>query len=180
MRLQGKITDWRDDRGFGFITPNGGGKTVFLHVSAFRRGAGRPMKDDIVTYVTVDGPKGPKADDVAIVRVGYLPTSERRKGRWSSVFGTVIALVIIGLLGNMVFNMYKRTYLAAQPPLPLESPAPSKLFGVTDPSQFKCDGRTRCSQMTSCEEAKFFINNCTGTAMDGDNDGVPCERELCK
>jgi micrococcal nuclease len=45
--------------------------------------------------------------------------------------------------------------------------------------QFKCDGRTHCSHMTSCEEAKFFLKNCPGTKMDGNNDGVPCERQWC-
>jgi len=42
--------------------------------------------------------------------------------------------------------------------------------------KFKCDGRQYCSQMTSCEEAIFFIKNCPNTKMDGDNDGKPCER----
>jgi hypothetical protein len=46
--------------------------------------------------------------------------------------------------------------------------------------QFKCDGRIYCSQMTSCEEATFFLRNCPGVQMDGDNDGVPCERQWCK
>jgi len=44
---------------------------------------------------------------------------------------------------------------------------------------FKCDGRTHCSQMTSCEEATFFLNNCAGVQIDGNNDGVPCERQWC-
>jgi hypothetical protein len=44
---------------------------------------------------------------------------------------------------------------------------------------FKCDGRTHCSQMTSCAEATFFINHCPNTKMDGDNDGVPCEMQFC-
>jgi hypothetical protein len=46
-------------------------------------------------------------------------------------------------------------------------------------SRFSCDGRTHCSQMTSCEEATFFIQNCPGTEMDGDGDGVPCESQWC-
>lgn len=46
--------------------------------------------------------------------------------------------------------------------------------------QYRCDGRTYCSQMTSCDEAKFFLRNCPGTKMDGDNDGVPCERQWCR
>ena len=44
---------------------------------------------------------------------------------------------------------------------------------------FKCDGRKHCSQMSSCKEAKYFLNNCPGTLMDGDNDGIPCEQHLC-
>ncbi|MDD2462505.1 MAG: thermonuclease family protein [Desulfobulbus sp.] len=45
--------------------------------------------------------------------------------------------------------------------------------------QFRCDGRTHCSQMTSCAEATFFLRNCSGAKMDGNNDGVPCERQWC-
>ena len=45
--------------------------------------------------------------------------------------------------------------------------------------QFKCDGRTYCSQMTSCQEATFFIKNCPGAKMDGNNDGVSCEKQWC-
>ena len=44
---------------------------------------------------------------------------------------------------------------------------------------YQCDGRKYCSQMNSCEEATFFINNCPNTKMDGDHDGVPCERQWC-
>ncbi len=46
-------------------------------------------------------------------------------------------------------------------------------------SQFKCDGRTHCSQMRSCAEAEFFIKNCPNTKMDGNNDGEPCEQQWC-
>lgn len=45
-------------------------------------------------------------------------------------------------------------------------------------SQFKCDGRTHCSQMRSYDEAVFFLRNCPNTEMDGDNDGEPCERQF--
>ena len=46
-------------------------------------------------------------------------------------------------------------------------------------SQFHCDGRTYCSQMTSCDEAKYFLAYCPNVRMDGDNDGVPCESQWC-
>jgi len=32
--------------------------------------------------------------------------------------------------------------------------------------------------MGSYEEAKYFIKNCPNTKMDGDNDGIPCERQF--
>ena len=43
---------------------------------------------------------------------------------------------------------------------------------------YKCDGRQHCSQMTSYEEAKYFIRYCPNTKMDGDGDGIPCERQF--
>jgi len=58
-------------------------------------------------------------------------------------------------------------FVAAEP-----TPAPQT-------SQYRCDGRTRCSQMTSCDEAKFFLRTCPGTQMDGDSDGIPCEQQWC-
>jgi endonuclease YncB( thermonuclease family) len=47
-------------------------------------------------------------------------------------------------------------------------------------SGFRCDGRTRCNQMTSCAEATWFLKHCPGVQMDGNSDGVPCERQWCK
>ena len=44
---------------------------------------------------------------------------------------------------------------------------------------FRCDGRTHCSQMTSCAEATYFLKNCPGTKMDGNHDGIPCEKQWC-
>jgi predicted negative regulator of RcsB-dependent stress response len=46
-------------------------------------------------------------------------------------------------------------------------------------SPYQCDGRVYCSQMTSCEEAEFFLANCPGVKMDGGGDGVPCEKQWC-
>jgi len=46
-------------------------------------------------------------------------------------------------------------------------------------SGYRCDGRKHCTQMSSCSEAKFFLNNCPGVKMDGDNDGIPCEDQWC-
>ena len=47
-------------------------------------------------------------------------------------------------------------------------------------SKYSCTGKQHCSQMSSCEEATFYINNCPRTKMDGDGDGIPCERQFCR
>lgn len=44
---------------------------------------------------------------------------------------------------------------------------------------FSCAGKTKCTQMASCEEATFYLNNCGLSRLDGDKDGVPCET-LCR
>ena len=50
---------------------------------------------------------------------------------------------------------------------------------INEKNSFQCDGRKHCSQMKSCEEATFFLNNCPNTKMDGNNDGIPCEKQWC-
>lgn len=47
-----------------------------------------------------------------------------------------------------------------------------------DPSEFTCGTKRRCSEMTSCAEARFHLTQC-GLALDGDRDGIPCEK-ICR
>ena len=62
----------------------------------------------------------------------------------------------------------------------LYHPSPSvESESIRPKPKYKCDGREYCSQMNSCEEATFFINNCPNTKMDGDSDGVPCWKQWC-
>lgn len=59
---------------------------------------------------------------------------------------------------------------------------PTEILSDSQPvykPSYSCDGRQHCSQMSSCEEAKYFIQNCPNTKMDGDHDGIPCERQHC-
>lgn len=45
-------------------------------------------------------------------------------------------------------------------------------------TKFKCGRKRFCKEMSSCEEAKYYLENCGLSRLDGDNDGVPCET-LC-
>ena len=58
MRYQGKITTWKDDQGFGFITPNGGGKDVFIHVKSIANSRKRPIGNEFVSYQVNTDAKG--------------------------------------------------------------------------------------------------------------------------
>jgi cold shock CspA family protein len=42
MRIEGTLSKWNDERGFGFITPSQGGQEIFVHVSAFPKDGVRP------------------------------------------------------------------------------------------------------------------------------------------
>lgn len=44
--------------------------------------------------------------------------------------------------------------------------------------EFTCGTKMFCSQMTSCEEARFYLNQCNKKTLDADSDGTPCE-SLC-
>ena len=70
---------------------------------------------------------------------------------------------------------------AINPPRPEKfTPTTSNPLSTSVPSSsFSCDGRKRCTQMKSCAEAKYFLANCPGVKMDGDNDGIPCEEQWC-
>lgn len=102
---------------------------------------------------------------------------ERRPRR--SVFGRTLPLAVVVLLvfaydrysgsvGNLIGAMGTS---AQQRHVPGAEPAPAQTF--------HCDGRTQCSQMTSCAEATCFLRNCPDTKMDGNHDGVPCEVQWC-
>ncbi|WP_330565853.1 excalibur calcium-binding domain-containing protein [Pseudomonas yamanorum] len=89
----------------------------------------------------------------------------------------IVVLLIAGLLTWKLspdFQTWVSSKLSLVKAASAFGPAPA-----VAPSGFKCDGRKYCSQMTSCLEAKTFLSNCPGMQMDGDNDGVPCERQWC-
>jgi hypothetical protein len=91
----------------------------------------------------------------------------------------LVIVVILGLLGWQGYRYYQAG-TAKTAALPESSTAPIPAALSSPVSQYKCDGRTHCSQMTSCEEATYFLRNCPGVKMDGNNDGVPCEQQWCR
>jgi CspA family cold shock protein len=65
---QGTVKWFNDDKGYGFITPDDGGKDLFVHFSAIQADGFRTLPEGAkVTYEAEQGPKGPNAANVNIV-----------------------------------------------------------------------------------------------------------------
>ncbi len=114
MRYQGKITSWKDDQGFGFITRNDGGKPVFVHIKSFANRQRRPVETDIVTYeVMVDAKGREQAARVAFVgeRFASSPPASSERSNTSLILVPVFAifLVLVTITGKLpppIFAMY--------------------------------------------------------------------------
>lgn len=84
-----------------------------------------------------------------------------------------------------VWGVYSRHRVhTPQAPSVTSAPQGQGIDSQTDASEplqspFHCDGRTYCSEMTSCAEAKYFLAHCPNVKMDGDHDGIPCEKQWC-
>jgi cold shock CspA family protein len=50
MRFAGRLTEWHDEKGYGFVVPNGGGERVFVHVKKFERLRRRPVEGELLSY----------------------------------------------------------------------------------------------------------------------------------
>lgn len=63
----GTVKWFNESKGFGFITPDDGGKDVFVHFSAIQGGGFRTLAEgQAVTFEVEDGPKGPQATQVQL------------------------------------------------------------------------------------------------------------------
>ena len=65
MRTRGTVKWFNPDKGFGFITPEEGGKDCFVHHTAIQSEGFRTLNEgDLVEFTVVEGQKGPAAENV--------------------------------------------------------------------------------------------------------------------
>lgn len=195
---KGTLRRWNDERGFGFIVPEHGGADVFVHITQFPRDGKRPAEGELLYYTVILGKKNkPRAS--YIERLSNLPKYAKQpkpskshtkpqlsEAKKDGIF-FIILIAISLLVGGAIYSY--RQYTASRDHAELrklqsmetvqsyvDNTAPIKMSN----NAAACDGRTYCSQMTSCTEAKWFLQNCPDTEMDGDGDGIPCEQQWCR
>jgi cold shock protein len=65
---QGVVKWFNAEKGFGFISVDGGGPDVFVHFSAIQGGGYRTLEENQrVEFESSQGPKGPQADTVRAI-----------------------------------------------------------------------------------------------------------------
>jgi uncharacterized membrane protein YsdA (DUF1294 family)/cold shock CspA family protein len=98
-RVEGTLTSWDDERGFGFLTPDSGRGRAFVHITAFGRGTARPRVGDTYSYeVDRHGDRGPAA--VRVSTVGTRWSAPRaRAPRPTRAGGVALVVGLVAVLG---------------------------------------------------------------------------------
>ena len=105
------------------------------------------------------------------VRSGEMLFVTGRSG--SGLFGALLFVAIIAVGAKTLWPKLHPS--PVQPVLTSNSEQPA----TEALNSYRCDGRQYCSQMRSCDEAKYFLKHCPDVKMDGNHDGVPCEAQWC-
>jgi len=178
---KGKLKRWNDNKGFGFISSVHGRRDIFIHISALKRINRRPLVGDIITYqVHTDTDGKQRAVNANIEGVTEVKISPKRKyvkqKTGSNWISKVLSISMVVGIGIIVYEKYVKNSDLQKTVTTQISPYAIK---EQNTASYRCAGKVYCSEMTSCDEAKFYQRSCPGTKMDGDGDGIPCESQWC-
>ncbi|MEW9797472.1 DUF1294 domain-containing protein [Alteromonas sp. CYL-A6] len=150
MKYQGKLTNWNDDKGYGFVAPNGGGDTAFVHISAFSRPSRRPADGDIIIYEPVATPEG------KLNAVNARLAADRRKPRQVTRQSSPIALYIAAgyFVGLLILTAMNR--------LPLHVPAFCFMLSVLTFGVYALDKSAARRQRRRVPEAHLHLLGLAG------------------
>lgn len=114
MRVKGKITSWKDGKGFGFITPCKGGDQVFVHIKSFQNRHRRPTGNgsEIVSYELKIDERGRASATSVLFSGEKMMLDGPPRGSNASLFLAVLFLLFIAVLAFVrelpiaVFGLY--------------------------------------------------------------------------
>jgi len=98
-RVAGRIVEWNDERGYGFVLPNGGDQKRFLHIKTFIALKQRPAIGDLVAYLPAVDERGrPTATEVKYNLAAPVeePIKQKQSTTWRAFLG-LSALTVVGV-----------------------------------------------------------------------------------
>lgn len=83
--MKGKVSQWKDDRGFGFILPDEGSEKLFFHISSVKTRARRPRIGDSVLYEPARDHQGRLRADAVVIEGVAAQSSSHGKSRHTQI-----------------------------------------------------------------------------------------------
>ena len=137
--MKGKIVQWHDEKGYGFIQIEDGNKKIFCHISDFAQRQPRPQEGEAVSFDVVSNEQG----KFAAKRIRYVgrtvpdkPHARRRKntdgrhGENRSSLGSLLAsgitLAFLGFIGYQIYQFAAAKFTPKQPNTPKAAPLPAE------------------------------------------------------
>jgi cold shock protein len=102
--VKGVLKTWKEDRGFGFVKPDDGGKDIFIHISALKGVGRRPITGDVIYYQIAKDNRGKyKAVNAQIEGLSIaehkpgdvLKIRSTKKGMIAIAVGLIIIIAVV-------------------------------------------------------------------------------------
>jgi len=193
---KGILVRWVEDKGFGFIKPENGANEIFIHISALKGMSHKPIVGDVIhsqisiaesgktcsinaniqgvnqllTIAPIERKRDSKPN-YPVKEKPYRKSSHVDKSKKRLNLLPIMAIIVIAVfIYTKIFKLKDQGNIISHSTIEVEQFAQQE--------KFQCQGKVWCSEMSSYEEALFYLRNCPGTKMDGDSDGEPCENQF--